>query len=107
MSSLHIKKGDHVIVLSGADQGKKGKVITVIPKAGKVIVEGINMATKHRKPRGNKDMGGIIHQEAPIYAAKVMHVCNKCHMPTRIAYKLFENGDKVRVCKKCGDTFND
>lgn len=107
MSSLHIKKGDQVIVLSGADKGKKGKVITVNPKKGTVIVEGVNMATKHRKPRGNKDMGGIIHQEAPIYAAKVMHMCNKCHMPTRIAYRLFQDGDKARVCKKCQEPFND
>ena len=73
-TKVHIKKGDDVIVLSGVDKGKKGKVLSVIPKERKVIVEGVNMATKHKKPKSQTDPGGIIHQEAPIYACKVMHV---------------------------------
>ncbi len=100
-TKVHIKKGDNVIVLSGVDKGKKGKVLSVIPKERKVIVEGINMATKHKKPRKQGETGGIIHQEAPIYACKVMHICDKCGKPTRIGHKVLSDGEKVRVCKKC------
>lgn len=100
---LHIKKNDNVIVLSGKDKGKKGKVLTVIPKSGKVIVEGVAMATKHKKPRMQGEVGGIIHQETPIYACKVMHICPKCQQPTRIGRRTLENGENVRICKKCGE----
>lgn len=100
---LHVKKGDNVIVLSGKDKGKKGKVLTVFPKSGKVIVEGVAMATKHKKPRNQADVGGIIHQETPIYACKVMHICDKCGEPTRIARKVLDDGSIVRVCKKCNE----
>ncbi|WHH61686.1 50S ribosomal protein L24 [Petroclostridium sp. X23] len=107
MKKVHVKKDDTVLVLSGKDKGKKGKVLTVYPKEGKVIVEGVNMVTKHTKPRKQGQTGGIVHQEAPIYAAKVMHVCNKCAKTTRVARKILENGDKVRYCKHCGEVFND
>lgn len=100
---LHVRKGDNVIVLSGKDKGKKGKVLTVFPKSGKVIVEGVAMATKHKKPRSQADVGGIIHQETPIYACKVMHICDKCGEPTRISRKVMEDGSIVRVCKKCNE----
>ena len=100
---LHVRKGDNVIVLSGKDKGKKGKVLSVFPKSGKVIVEGVAMATKHKKPRTQTDVGGIIHQEAPIYACKVMHICDKCGQPTRIARKVMEDGSIARVCKKCNE----
>ena len=100
---LHVRKGDNVIVLSGKDKGKKGKVLSVFPKSGKVIVEGVAMATKHKKARTQTDVGGIIHQEAPIYACKVMHICDKCGQPTRIARKVMEDGSIVRVCKKCNE----
>ncbi len=100
---LHVRKGDNVIVLSGKDKGKKGKVLSVIPKSGKVIVEGVAMATKHKKPRSQADVGGILHQETPIYACKVMHICDKCGQPTRIARKVLEDGTIARVCKKCNE----
>lgn len=100
---LHVRKGDNVIVLSGKDKGKKGKVLTVMPKSGKVIVEGVAMATKHKKPRTQADVGGIMHQETPIYACKVMHICDKCGQPTRIARKVLEDGSIARVCKKCNE----
>ncbi len=106
-NNLHVKKGDTVQVLSGKDKGKKGKVLTAIPKEGKVLVEGVNMVTKHTKPRAQGQTGGIIHQEAPIYASKVMHVCNKCNKPTRLAKKVLDSGEKVRYCKHCGEVFND
>ena len=102
---INIKKGDQVIVISGEEKSKKGKVISVDPASSRVIVEGINMVTKHKKPRSQADLGGIIHQEAPIASSKVMHICDKCKQATRIGYKVLENGNKVRVCKKCGETF--
>lgn len=100
---LHVRKGDNVIVLSGKDKGKKGKVLSVLPKSGKVIVEGVAMATKHKKPRSQADVGGILHQETPIYACKVMHICDKCGQPTRIARKVLDDGSIARVCKKCNE----
>ena len=101
MNSLSIKTGDTVVVLSGKDKGKQGKVLSVMPEAKKVVVEKINVATKHQKPRQQGEQGGIVKKEAPIYACKVMRVCPKCGKPTRPASKV--SGDKrVRVCKKCG-----
>ena len=105
MSKMQIKSGDTVMVISGADAGKKGKVLVAMPSEGKIIVEGVAMATKHKKPRGLGQQGGIVHQEAPIYASKVMLVCPSCGKPTRLAHKLLEDGSKVRLCKKCGETF--
>ncbi len=99
---MNIKKNDTVIVLSGKDKGKKGKVQRTLPESGKVLVEGINLATCHVKPRKQGDEGGIIRRESPIYACKVMRVCPKCDKPTRAAYKLTDDGKKVRVCKLCG-----
>ncbi len=101
---MNIRKDDTVIVLSGKDRGKKGKVLRTEPKTGKVIVEGVNMATRHTKPRRQGESGGIIQQEAPLYACKVMRVCPKCGKPTRAAYKLLTDGSRTRVCRKCGDT---
>ena len=102
MNTISIKKGDTVVVLSGKDKGKQGTVLAVMPKESKVIVEGINVATKHKKPTSQTDQGGIVKKEAPIYACKVQRVCPKCNKPTRPAHKLREGGKKVRVCKKCG-----
>ena len=99
---MNIIKGDTVVVLSGKDKGKQGKVLTADPKAGKVIVEGINVAKRHQKPRKQGEEGGIIKKETPIYTSKVMRVCPKCSKPTRTAHKILDNGSKVRVCKKCG-----
>lgn len=99
---MDIRKNDTVVVLSGKDKGKEGKVIEVYPKDGKVIVEGINKAKRHTKPRKQEDPGGIITKETPIYACKVMRVCPKCSKPTRSAHGFAKDGTKVRVCKKCG-----
>ena len=100
---MNIKRDDKVIVLSGKDKGKEGKVLSVDPKAGKVIVEGVSVASKHSKPRKQGEKGGIIKLETPIYACKVMVVCPKCGKATRVAHKLVD-GKNVRVCKKCGAT---
>lgn len=106
MAKLHIRRDDKVVVISGKEKGKKGKVLLVEPKSGKLIVEKLNMVTKHEKPKGQGKPGGIIHSEAPMYASKVMLVCGKCGKATRLGFKVLEDGDKVRVCKKCGETFD-
>ena len=102
MNKMSIKTGDTVVVLSGKDKGKKGKILAVMPKERKVIVEKVNIVSRHTKPRREGEEGGIIKKEAPLYACKVMRVCPKCNKPTRPASKLQADGKKVRVCKKCG-----
>ena len=101
MNSLKIKKNDTVVVLSGKDKGKQGKVLGTIPSESKVVVEGINMVTCHVKPRRQGEEGGIVKREAAIYASKVQVVCPKCGKGTRVAHKI-EDGKKSRICKKCG-----
>ena len=98
---MKIKKDDKVVVLAGKDKGKQGKVLVADPKGGKVIVEGVNVATKHQKPQGQNKEGGIIKIETPVYVSKVQLVCPKCGKGTRVGYQLAD-GKKVRVCKKCG-----
>ena len=107
MSKLRIKSGDTVELLTGDKQykGKRGKVLEVSPKEGKVIVEGLNKVKKHVKPRKAGDPSGIIETESAIYACKVQLVCPKCNKATRIGAKLYEDGKKDRMCKKCGETF--
>ena len=109
MANMNIKKGDTVVVISGKDKAVKGKVLTALPKENKVVVEKVNVVTKHRKPRNQRDLGGIIKQEGAIDASNVMLVCPKCGKATRAGHKLVEDGTKVksiRVCKKCGETFD-
>ena len=98
---MNIKRDDKVIVLSGKDKGKSGKVIAADPKADKVIVEGVNVATKHQKAQKKGQDGGILKIETPIYVSKVQLVCPKCGKGTRVAY-VIKDGKKVRTCKKCG-----
>ena len=107
MSKMNIKTGDTVMLLTGDDnyKGKTGKVLEVSPKEKKVIVEGINMVSKHVKPRKAGDPSGIIQAESAVYACKVQLVCPKCKQPTRIGHKIYADGKKDRVCKKCGETF--
>ena len=104
MNNMFVKAGDTVVFLTGdeKDRGKKGKVLAVSPKEGKVIVEGINVVKKHVKPRKAGDPSGIIETEGAIYASKVQVVCPKCGKATRVGHKIDENGNKSRVCKKCG-----
>jgi len=99
---MHIKTNDTVVVLSGRDKGKRGKVMSVDPKGGKAVVSDVSVATKHMKPRNQGDPGGIIRIETPIYVSKLMRVCPKCDQPTKPAHDFEDDGTKVRVCKKCG-----
>lgn len=102
--AMNVKKGDTVVVLSGKDKGKQGKVQVVIPSDRKVVVEGVNIVTCHTKPRRQGETGGIIEREGALRACKVMRVCPKCDKPTRVAHKFTENGTKLTVCKHCGET---
>lgn len=101
-NKLHVKKDDNVIVISGKDKGKKGRVIAAYPRENRVLVEGVNMMKKHQKPNQQNPQGGIIEQEAPIHVSNVMHVDPKSGAVTRIGYKVLDNGKKVRVAKKSG-----
>ena len=103
---MNVKRDDKVVVISGKDKGKKGKVLAVIPKERRVIVEGVNIVSKHVKPRKQGETGGIIKQEAPIDASNVMHICNKCNTPTRIGRRILDDGTKVRYCKHCDEVFD-
>lgn len=105
-NKVHVKKGDTVLVLNGKDRGKKGKVLSVIPDDKMVLVEGVNMSTKHKKPRSRYQQGGIIHQESPINSAKVMLVCERCGKPTKIKKEVLDNGAKSRICKHCNETID-
>ncbi len=104
---MKIKTGDTVVLLTGDKdfRGKSGKVLAVSPKEDKVIVEGLNIVKKHVKPRKAGDPSGIIETESAIYASKVQVVCPKCNKPTRVGVKVYEDGKKDRMCKKCGETF--
>jgi len=98
---MKIRKDDMVVVIAGSDKGKQGKVLSVDPKANKVLVEGVQVASKHYKARRQGEEGGIIKKETPVFASKVMLVCPKCGKATRVGHAVVE-GKKVRTCKKCG-----
>ena len=101
MNKLNVKKGDTVVVISGKDKGKQGKILAAMPEDQRVIVQNVNMITAHVKPRKQGEEGGIMKREAAIYASKVQVVCPKCSKGTRVAMEI--KGDKkVRVCKHCG-----
>lgn len=101
MSKLNIKKGDTVVVISGQDKGKQGKILSAMPEKNRVTVQGANKIIKHVKPRRQGEEGGRIETEGTIDASNVMLVCPKCGKATRVAH-TFVDGKKVRTCKKCG-----
>ena len=105
MNKVHVKKGDEVVVINGKYRGARGKVMEVSPAEGKVIVEGVNIVTKHVKPRRMGEPGGLVKAESALYADKVQLVCPKCGRPTRTGSKINAKGQKVRTCKKCEAEF--
>ncbi|WP_081824385.1 MULTISPECIES: 50S ribosomal protein L24 [unclassified Paenibacillus] len=105
-NKLHVKKDDSVFVITGKDKGKKGRVIAAYPRENRVLVEGVNMIKKHAKPSQANPQGGIISQEAPIHVSNVMLVDPKSGQPTRVGYKVLDNGKKVRVAKKSGEVID-
>lgn len=102
---MKIRKNDTVLVISGKDKGKKGKVRFAYPRESKIMVEGINMIKKHSKARGAAKQAGIIEREASINASKVMLICNKCSHPVRIGWSVIE-GKKVRTCAACHEVID-
>lgn len=102
---MHVKKGDKVVIIAGKDKGKIGKVITSFPKENRVIVENVNMVTKHQKATREMQQAGIMHQEAPVNVSNVMMYCDKCKSGVRIEKKVSSDGKKVKACKKCGQLF--
>ena len=105
---MKIKKNDTVVVLSGKDKGKQGKVLSTMPTVGKVLVEGVNMADCHVKATRQGQESGIIRKALPLRASKVMVICPKCGVATRCGYKVLEDGSKTRFCsgkRGCGETF--
>jgi large subunit ribosomal protein L24 len=103
---LHVRTNDVVVVISGKEKGKKGKVLEAMPKTGRVVVEGVAVVSRHQKPRRQGAPGGIIHKEAAIAASNVMLMCGSCGKATRNAHQILEDGAKVRACKKCGAAFD-
>lgn len=102
-----IKKDDKVIVTAGKERGKIGTVLKVDSEKSRVIVEKVNIVKKHARPSAKTAQGGIIEKEAPLDISNVMIVCNKCAEPTRIGRRVLEDGSKVRVCKKCGESMDE
>lgn len=101
---MNIRRGDTVVVISGKDRGKRGKVLRVMPREARLVVEGVNLAKRHTKPNPPKVLqGGIIEQEAPIHRSNVMIVCRSCHEPTRVGSMVLEDGTRVRKCRRCGE----
>jgi len=103
---VHVKKGDNVMVISGKDAGKKGKVLSVDPKSGKVFIDKVNIVSCHTKPTKDNPQGGILKKEAAIDSSNVMIFCAKCNKPVRIANEILADGSKVRKCSKCGEQFD-
>jgi large subunit ribosomal protein L24 len=101
-NNLNVKKDDTVLVLAGKDKGKKGKVLGAQPAKEGVIVEGVNIVTRHTKPRGQGKRGGRMKKEAPVHVSNVMPICPKCHKATRVGHEVDNAGKKHRTCKKCG-----
>jgi large subunit ribosomal protein L24 len=105
-NKMFVKKNDQVVVLSGADKNKKGKVLEVSPTAGKVIVEGVRIQAKHVKPKSAQKSGGIQKREGAIEASNVQVICPECSKPTRVGHQDGAEGKKIRVCKKCGKSLD-
>ncbi len=104
--SLGIRKEDTVVVMTGKEKGKKGRVLSVMPAKSKLIIEKVNIIKRHMKPSKKYSQGGIIEKEAPIHMSNVILVCPKCNKPTRIGRLVMESGSKVRVCRKCKEVID-
>ena len=103
---MKVHKGDTVLVIAGKDKGKSGKVLRLIPKKDRVLVEKINMVKRHMKPSQQARQGGILEKQSPIHVSNLMLICSKCTDPTRVGYKVLDDNRKVRFCKKCEEVID-
>lgn len=104
MTKLHVKKGDKVVVIAGKDKKKTGRVLMVLPKENRVVIEGVNVVKRHTKPNPQSPEGGIVEKEAPIHVSNVALADPKTGEPTRVGFKVLQDGTKVRYAKKSGET---
>ncbi|HXG21165.1 MAG TPA: 50S ribosomal protein L24 [Methylomirabilota bacterium] len=98
-----VKKNDTVMVIAGKERGKIGKVLRVLPKEDRAIVERLNIVKRHLKPRGPQNPGGIIEKEAPLHLSNIMPMCEKCNAPVRVGVRRLDDGSKARFCRRCGE----
>jgi large subunit ribosomal protein L24 len=101
--AARIRKGDRVVVITGADRGKRGDVLRVMPKENRAVVQGINVAKRHTKPSGMGNPGGIVEKEATIHLSNIALIDPKTDKPTRIGFRILENGEKIRVARSTGN----
>jgi large subunit ribosomal protein L24 len=106
MQHVHVRRGDTVSVIAGRERGKRGKVLRVLPAAGRVLVEKLNMMKKHQRPTQKLRQGGIIERESPLALSNVLVVCSRCDKASRSGIKVLGDGRKVRVCKRCGESID-
>jgi large subunit ribosomal protein L24 len=103
---VQIRKNDSVMVISGKERGKTGKVLRVLPEKDALVIERVNMVKRHSKPRGAQQPGGIVEKEAAIHASNIMIMCDKCNAPVRIGHKVLGDGQKIRICRRCGEALD-
>ncbi len=106
VARFHIKKNDLVMVVSGKEKGKSGRILRVLPEKEKVIIEKINFIKRHARPHGKQRQGGILEKEAPLHMSNVMLLCAKCNKPVRVGHQIVEGDKKARYCRKCGEIFD-
>ena len=104
--SLSVKKNDNVMVIAGKEKGKTGKIIKVLPRVNRAIVERVNLVKRHVKPRSAQQPGGIVEKEASIHLSNIMVMCNPCNAPVRSGAKQLGDGTKVRICRRCGENLD-
>jgi large subunit ribosomal protein L24 len=103
---LKLKKNDTVMVIAGRERGKTGKILRIAAERGVVFVERLNVVKRHMKPRGMQAPGGIVEKEAPIHLSKVMLMCDRCNAPVRVGVRRENDGQRARVCRRCGDVID-
>jgi large subunit ribosomal protein L24 len=103
---VQIRKNDSVMVISGKERGKTGKVLRVLAEKNTLLIERVNMVKRHSKPRGAQQPGGIVEKEAAIHASNIMIMCDKCNAPVRIGHKQLGDGKKIRICRRCGEALD-
>lgn len=103
---MQVRKNDSVMVISGRERGKTGKVLRVLSKKDAILVERVNMVKRHSRPRGPQQPGGIVEKEAPIRVSNIMLMCDKCNAPVRVGHRVLGDGKKVRLCKRCGESLD-